>query len=458
MLPPEATHGDIEEKLSKLLGIIPHFLDIKGERGGRFVSCAHLPSRKLTVSLYGRGGMRAGQTDEAEEGGDENYDNVLDDPEVQQEENNPEVADENYWDHDDDYDPAHEQEVWEEHVNEIMNEPTPRHRERSRSRNGRVLRAHRRGVHWADQGEDLDAYAIWSPVWPRSPPSAQPDRAPKPLLTDGIEIGRIMAAPRALLSQVLAEFAISHKFECLIHVEPMGAVEWRQVESLGVEAPRPRTSYHLDLREGPWERYQSIRHVPVLIDGMPVDTVLFPWHLPIHLAQARLDDDTHVQQNWMMCAVNTDNWVIVRWRIPSSILEDLDDLETYRQKYRLPTRLLSSFRLPPELKNMSAFRMSSRPLKRRASKRSHLLPQSLAKWNKECNSGKRLSYHMCWRGYPSQFHLARMIHSRMQTSHSPMRTRVVGVQGKEKEKMDLQGTSISKTKITSRAARLSKER
>ena len=150
--------------------------------------------------------------------------------------------------------------------------------------------------------------------------------------TDGIEIGRIMAAPRALLSQVLTEFAISHKFECLIHVEPMGAVEWRQVESLGVEAPRPRTSFHLDLREGPWERYQSIRHVPVLIEGMPVDTVLFPWHLPLHLAQARLDDDTHVQQNWMVCAVNTDNWVIVRLRIPPSILEDLDDLEVYRQE------------------------------------------------------------------------------------------------------------------------------
>ena len=178
----------------------------------------------------------------------------------------------------------------------------------------------------------MDAYTIWSPVWPRSPPSAQPDRVPKPLVSDGIEIGRIMAAPRALLSQVLAEFAISHKFECLIHVEPTGAVEWRHVESLGVEAPRPRTSYHLDLREGPWERYQSIRHVPVLIDGMPVDTVLFPWHLPIYLAQARLDDDTHVQQNWMVCAVNTDNWVIVRLRIPSSILEDLDDLDTYRQE------------------------------------------------------------------------------------------------------------------------------
>ena len=347
MLPPEATKVDVEEKLSKLLGIIPHFLDIKGEGGGPFVSCAHLPSRKLTVSLYGRGGMRAGHTDEGNEGGDENYDTTLDDPEVQQEDNNLEVAEENYWDHDDDYDPAHEQEVWEEHVNEIMDEPTPRHRERSRSRDGWVQRAHRRGVHWADQGEDMDAYTIWSPVWPRSPPSAQPDRVPKPLVTDGSEIGRIMAAPRALLSQVLAEFAISHKFECLIHVEPMGAVEWRQVESLGVEAPRPRTSYHLDLREGPWERYQSIRHVPVLIEGMPVDTVrhvpvliegmpvdtvLFPWHLPIHLAQARLDDDTHVQQNWMVCAVNTDDWVIVRLRIPSSILEDLDDLETYRQE------------------------------------------------------------------------------------------------------------------------------
>ena len=276
--------------------------------------------------------MRTEQAVEGNEVADETYDTALDDPEVQQEENNPDVHEENFWEPDDDYDPAHEQDVWEEHVNEIMNEPTPRHRERSRSRDGYIQRAHRRGVHWADQGEDLDAYTIWSPVWPRSPPSAQPDRVPRPLVTDGIEIGRIMAAPRALLSQVLTEFAISHKFECLIHVEPMGAVEWRHVESLRVEAPGPRTSYHLDLREGPWERYQSIRHVPVLIEGMPVDTVLFPWHLPLHLAQARLDDDTHVQQNWMVCAVNTDNWVIVRLRIPSSILEDLDDLETYRQE------------------------------------------------------------------------------------------------------------------------------
>ena len=88
MLPPDASKVDVEEKLSKLLGIIPHFLDIKGEGGAPFVSCAHLPGRKLTVSLYGRGGMRRGSIDEGNEGDEENYDTAFADPEVQQEVNN----------------------------------------------------------------------------------------------------------------------------------------------------------------------------------------------------------------------------------------------------------------------------------------------------------------------------------------------------------------------------------
>ena len=133
MLSPEATKNEVEEMISKTLGVIPLFLDVKGKGGGTFVSCAHLPSRKLTVSLYGRGGMRADQLDEGNEVDDETYDTNAD-PEVQQEDDNPGGIEENCWENDDDYDPAHEQETWEDHVNEIMNEPTPRHRERSRSR------------------------------------------------------------------------------------------------------------------------------------------------------------------------------------------------------------------------------------------------------------------------------------------------------------------------------------
>ena len=85
----------------------------------------------------------------------------------------------------------------------------------------------------------------------------------------------------------------------------------------------------LDLRQGPWERNQRIRHVPVLVDGGPIDTILFAWHLPLHLAQSRVDENRHSRQNRMVVAVNVDNWVIARLRIPKQMLEDPDDLECY---------------------------------------------------------------------------------------------------------------------------------
>ena len=69
-----------------------------------------------------RGGMRGEHDDDGNECDDENFDTALDDPEVLQGDDNPEENEEDHWDNDDDYDPAHEQktDMWEHHVQEIM--------------------------------------------------------------------------------------------------------------------------------------------------------------------------------------------------------------------------------------------------------------------------------------------------------------------------------------------------
>ena len=67
---------------------------------------------------------------------------------------------------------------------------------------------------------------------------------------------------------------------------------------------------------------------------------------------------------------------------------------------------------------------------------------SLATVVRGCNNGKRHSYRMCWRGYPSQYLLAQTTHSRMRTLHSPMRTRVGDLQVTKMEMGTLQGIMI----------------
>ena len=50
---PRVARDQIEERLSKILQVIPHFLDIKTEMGRPFTSSAHVQSKSLVVTLVG---------------------------------------------------------------------------------------------------------------------------------------------------------------------------------------------------------------------------------------------------------------------------------------------------------------------------------------------------------------------------------------------------------------------
>ena len=86
--------------------------------------------------------------------------------------------------------------------------------------------------------------------------------------------GKLRAAPTASVSEVLAQLAITHRLQLLVEVVPIQTVEWRHVERLCIEAPRPRTCTRLGLGQSPWERHQRVRHVVALVDGVTVNDLL----------------------------------------------------------------------------------------------------------------------------------------------------------------------------------------
>ena len=68
---------------------------------------------------------------------------------IEEEQENHTYIDEHH-EHDHNYDPMHERDMREYHIEEIANEPTPGHSERSRPRSAMMVTRQRSHVHWAD--------------------------------------------------------------------------------------------------------------------------------------------------------------------------------------------------------------------------------------------------------------------------------------------------------------------
>ena len=229
-----------------------------------------------------------------------------------------------------DSDPAYEQDRRE--IEQLEHElPSRRQSSSSRSRTPRRAMQFRQGVQHDDEPES-DA-EIWRNTWPQSPPAAQPDRIMKNVYYNDKMYGKMYAAPKATVSNILDDLLEKYKPLSPVEVYPMHAIHWDDVEYIKVELPPPsRVLSFKDLRVGRWEALQKIRHVPVLEDGLVVTHALFPWFLTLDAAQDRIEEGMFRDLKWKITAVDSANWVITSPDLPYHVKEDL-------QHYRLLRRI-----------------------------------------------------------------------------------------------------------------------
>ena len=104
---------------------------------------------------------------------------------------------------------------------------------------------------------------------------AQPRKSSRPILDGAKQIGRAFAIDESDLMSILADIELTLKAHSPMWMEPMGATIWLDVRALHASSPKQLQCIHpLDARQGLWERYQSVRYVPILSKGSVSGTVV----------------------------------------------------------------------------------------------------------------------------------------------------------------------------------------
>ena len=94
--------------------------------------------------------------------------------------------------------------------------------------------------------------------------------------------------------------------------------------------PRPRVPVmrYRDMRIDRWELYQRPRPVPILYGGILKKYAVFSWSLPLSCAKYRMDLWANTRHTYVMQAVDSDNWIILKRDLPQRIIQLLNALDT----------------------------------------------------------------------------------------------------------------------------------
>ena len=203
---------------------------------------------------------------------------------------------------------------------------------RSRSRSG--TRRGRSSSPMSSSSEDDDVI-LTSNAWPTTPPPAQPDMLPRPVVDEHGPVGVAQAYPLAKAADVVGDLIAIIKPYDLVQVLPMSAFHWRDVERVLLPPQLPvRAHEPIDLRTTRWEMFQDLRHVPVMADGKITNTLVLPWHMSLDEARRRIDHRAPRGQHWLLTAASHSNWVLHRLALPEYIEERLLEWRSMRQELR----------------------------------------------------------------------------------------------------------------------------
>ena len=331
----DMTKATVETKIGAVFSVLPHFFDLKDAADQPWIPTRD-PAQHVWVNLtVPRGGVRTvsstvefdpTQHDEPQE------------PQAQHQEQHP--PDQQHGPEEAPQDQDEEpQQQWRQHQQEAAYE-TPAYRWISSSRSRSRTRGRSPSISPTTSLRTRPAtsmtHAFWSDADPRQVhfPPAQEEPASVPVMEEDVVVGFVWAQPRALAGEVVQDFADEMYIECLVDFNPVQAVYWRDLESLGL-AGRPviASDTYLDFSQSRWELFQTVREIPVILGGLIEDMVVISMHLSLHQVQMRLDYRAPYPEIWNVVGLDHLNWVITTRQLPGNLqyaIAGIDRIRTRR--------------------------------------------------------------------------------------------------------------------------------
>ena len=302
VMPRTAQRHDIEKEIANILGVLPHFLEIKSYKGSSWIPYGSLVNQAIYVTCtVERGGMNSVSTTEP----------------YAEEERDPEI----------------ERRLWEDQVS-AAGGPSPCRRWSSRSRSRDEERRSQREQDPGEEGDSMHGpgesdrsvspvtslnrrsasptrHGWYSTAYPDELMQAQEEPICKPVIeTNTYPVGYIYAPPGALVREIMGTMRVELGIVVDMLPEPVHARYWRDIVRIDIEARlQPVLRPYEDLRINGWELFKEQRMIPILQDSEVRIHVLVPATIPVHVVQARLNlwatgDYTYnlhvVDGNWLI--------------------------------------------------------------------------------------------------------------------------------------------------------------
>ena len=197
------------------------------------------------------------------------------------------------------------------------------------------------------QGNPCPEY--WSHALPTSPPPAQDDYVRRPAREGQSRIGVICALPDIMPQAVMRDLRDNLNLDYLPRFYPREAISWMHVDHIELEPQPDLNVVYEDLRATVWERYQQPRVMAVILDGRSIGTVVLPESLPMEDAQNRVNhwhrDEETID---VVRALNQDSWIVHRERVPAYLRAALRELHNIESIYERGGARRSSTEVPIE--------------------------------------------------------------------------------------------------------------
>ena len=320
-MPMNTQRTHLENKIGKLLQVSPRAMRITNSRGMDWRAFTTHDDHMITVQILERGGMIT-QISPTEP--------YVNEPYVNEENGNgvgtvPEDGDET------------SEEIRHQRLRDQVegahdgrrsngspdSRPSTRRRERSRSRSLSPTSSLRRG------SASPTRHGHWASAQPATLHPAQAEPTPRPVIEfSGRPVGYVWANPDALALDVVRNARINLNVFSRMHYVPAEATMWRDAARITIE-PRPvvPVTHYRDMRVDRWELFQRPRPVPILYGGVLEKYAIFPWALTLPCAQYRLDLWACTRHTYVIQAIDSENWVILKRDLPERFVQSLNALD-----------------------------------------------------------------------------------------------------------------------------------
>ena len=327
-VPLNVTRTELENTLASILRVSQHDMRIVNAHGHDWRACVNPEDHVVHVHILERAGMRTSLTPTVPFGCSTSSHAQEQEQDGEEDGEQSEEVQAMHWR--DQVEGAHDGRRNESSPTSRM--PSPR-ASRSRTRSRTRSRSHSRSASPTTSLRRGSASPTRHGHWTTAPPlhllPAQREPIAKPVIdTNGRPVGYIWANPDALATEVKKNVRISLNIYPHMIVEPQDVSSWSEVERILVH-PRPQVPVrcYRDMRIDRWELFQKPRPVPILYGGLLEKYAVYPWNLSLACAQYRLDLWARSRHTYVIQAIDTENWVILKRDLPQRFVEPLNTLQ-----------------------------------------------------------------------------------------------------------------------------------